>query len=211
MTFVATKIFHKTGEGSGGGGGGSDPHNLGFYADLTALQTAHPTGTDGDFAILGSTDTIWVWDSGTTSWKDTDTKGQVTSVNNRTGAVTVSEVPDQTGYSGRVLGTDGFVAGWVMPERVQRDAMPQASEDEAGNIYQFVGTTDANYTNGYFYKCVSDGQEPATYSWERVNVQPGSSLPNQTGNAGKFLTTDGTDASWGEATLVTFRTWGANE
>lgn len=73
--------------GSGGGGGGSDPHNLGFYADLTALQTAHPTGSDGDFAILGSTDTVWVWDSGTSAWKDTDTKGQVTSVNGQTGAV----------------------------------------------------------------------------------------------------------------------------
>ena len=71
----------------GGGGGGSDPHNLGFYADLTALQTAHPTGSDGDFAILGSTDTVWVWDSGTSAWKDTDTKGQVTSVNGQTGAV----------------------------------------------------------------------------------------------------------------------------
>lgn len=69
------------------GGGGSDPHNLGFYADLTALQTAHPTGSDGDFAILGSTDTVWVWDSGTSAWKDTDTKGQVTSVNGQTGAV----------------------------------------------------------------------------------------------------------------------------
>ena len=90
--FVEAKFFHKAGEGSGGGGGGgSDPHNLGYYADLTALQTAHPTGTNGDFAILGSTDTIWVWDSGTSAWKDTDTKGQVTSVNNQTGAVTVQE------------------------------------------------------------------------------------------------------------------------
>lgn len=34
--------------------------------------------------------------------------------------------------------------------------------------------------------------------WERVDVQPaGSSLPDQTGQSGKFLTTDGTSASWG--------------
>lgn len=198
--FVEAKFFHKAGEGSGGG---SDPHNLGYYADLTALQTAHPTGTDGDFAILGSTDTIWVWDSGTSAWKDTDTKGQVSSVNGQTGAVTIGAndvLPTQTGFSGRVLGTDGFVAGWVQPEIVQRSAMPVASQDEEGNVYQFVGTTDANYTNGYFYKCVSDGGNPPTYSWSQVNVQPaGSSLPSQTGNSGKFLTTDGTDASWANA------------
>lgn len=74
-----------------GAGGGSDPHNLGWFADLTALQTAYPTADDGDYAILGSTDTVWVWDSDTTAWVDTDTKGQVTSVNNKTGAVTVQE------------------------------------------------------------------------------------------------------------------------
>lgn len=145
MTFVKTALFHKAGEGSGGGGGGSDPHNLGFYADLTALQTAHPTGSDGDFAILGSTDTVWVWDSGTSAWKDTDTKGQVTSVNGQTGAVVIpDELPSQTGNSGKFLTTDG---------------------------------TDA--------------------SWAAVGA-----LPDQTGQSGKFLTTDGTDASWSDKPLV---------
>lgn len=36
-----------------------------------------------------------------------------------------------------------------------------------------------------------------TYAWEQIDVQPaGSSLPDQTGHSGEFLTTDGTDASW---------------
>ena len=39
----------------------------------------------------------------------------------------------------------------------------------------------------------------------------GSSLPSQTGHDGEFLTTDGTDPSWGVATAVTFREWGGNE
>ena len=34
----------------------------------------------------------------------------------------------------------------------------------------------------------------------------GSSLPSQTGHAGEFLTTDGTDASWAVATTVTIIT-----
>lgn len=86
---------------------------------------------------------------------------------------------------------------------IQIDTMPTASAEEVDKIYQFIGTTDANYTNGYFYKCVSDGQNPATYSWTRVDVQPTpSGLPDQTGNSGKFLTTDGTDASWSDKPLV---------
>lgn len=217
--FVAAKLFHKAGEGSGGG---SDPHNLGYYADLTALQTAYPTGTDGDFAILGSTDTIWVWDSGTSAWKDTDTKGQVTSVNNQTGAVTLtaSDVGAATAAQGAkadtavqpgdlaTVATTGAYSDLTgkptIPAAIQVSTMPTAAVGEFGNIYQFVGTTDANYTNGYFYKCVSDGQTPATYSWTQTNVQPagGGGLPSQTGNAGKFLTTDGTDASWSDKPLV---------
>lgn len=188
------------------GSGGGDQHNLGYYATPEALTEAYPTAEAGDWAIVGSTDTVWIWDTDTSAWKDSDTKGQVTSVNNQTGAVTITDtdiLPSQTGHSGQILGTDGFVAGWVKPEIVQRSTMPQASEDELGKVYQFVGTTDATYTNGYFYKCVSDGQNPATYSWSQTNVQPApSGLPSQTGNSGKFLTTDGTDASWSDKPLV---------
>ena len=307
-----------------GGGGGSDPHNLGYYADLTALQTAHPTGTNGDFAILGSTDTIWVWDSGTSAWKDTDTKGQVTSVNGQTGAVTVQEtlvnqtniksidgnsllgsgnlelstyltypagwttnsttkafcddiaadssavkgkaylgevtfsdlpasmvngeivveIMDGTTAANKVIvlslksgnvspyawqyvywnggsntsgwktwqeplvsgtniktvnGTSLLGSGDITTEAIQVSTMPTAAVGELGNVYQFIGTTDANYTHGYFYECVSDGQNPATYSWTQTDVQPGSSLPSQSGNSGKFLTTDGASASWANA------------
>lgn len=88
-------------------------------------------------------------------------------------------------------------------DAIQVSTMPTAAAGELGNIYQFVGTTDANYTNGYFYKCVSDGQDPATYSWTQTDVQPqAGGLPSQTGQSGKFLTTDGTDASWSDTPLV---------
>lgn len=41
---------------------------LGWYETEQALQAAHPTGTDGEWAIIGSTDTIWTWDSDTSAW-----------------------------------------------------------------------------------------------------------------------------------------------
>lgn len=47
------------------------------------------------------------------------------------------------------------------------DTMPTASEDLVGTIVQYVGTTTANYTNGYFYKCVSDG---GAYSWVHIST-----------------------------------------
>lgn len=45
---------------------------LGWFADETALNTAHPTGTAGQHATIGSTDTIWAWDTGTVAWVNTD-------------------------------------------------------------------------------------------------------------------------------------------
>ena len=47
--------------------------------------------------------------------------------------------------------------------------MPYAEYALVDTIVQYVGTTDANYTNGYFYKCVEYATE---YSWERIDVQP---------------------------------------
>lgn len=44
---------------------------VGWYPNYEALYAAHDTGCDGNWAIVGDTDTIWVWDSDTGVWKDT--------------------------------------------------------------------------------------------------------------------------------------------
>lgn len=43
---------------------------LGWYATPQALQSAHPTGQNGQWGIIGTTDTIWTWDSDTSAWVD---------------------------------------------------------------------------------------------------------------------------------------------
>lgn len=113
----------------------------------------------------------------------------------------------------------------------QVSTMPTASSEELGNIYQYTGETSSEYTNGSYYKCISyqyagswDEESTTVYSWKelehietndayswvQLNVQPssgGSPLPDQTGNAGKVLGTDGTNASWVNKTTVTMRKW----
>ena len=46
--------------------------------------------------------------------------------------------------------------------------MPTASSTYLNKIYQYIGTTDANYTNGLFYRCVQNG---STYSWKECETQ----------------------------------------
>ena len=55
-------------------------------------------------------------------------------------------------------------------DEFQVTVMPTPASDLVGKVYQYLGTTDANYTHDYFYECVTDG---TTYSWENVKVQPG--------------------------------------
>lgn len=43
----------------------------GYFATPAALTAAYPTGENGWWAIVGTTDTVWVWDSDTTAWTDT--------------------------------------------------------------------------------------------------------------------------------------------
>lgn len=46
--------------------------------------------------------------------------------------------------------------------------------DYEGLIFQNTGASFGGFEQGYFYKCVSDGGSPATYSWQQINVQPSS-------------------------------------
>lgn len=57
-------------------------------------------------------------------------------------------------------------------ESIQVSVLPEASAELEGTIYEFVGATDTNYTNGFFYECVSDGAATPTYSWVQKDVQP---------------------------------------
>lgn len=52
-----------------------DPNNLGYFADPASLISAYPVGVPGAFAIVGSTDSVWVWDDGTVAWVDTSSGG----------------------------------------------------------------------------------------------------------------------------------------
>lgn len=47
-----------------------DDRYKGFYADEAALNSAFPTGEDGWYATVGTTDTTWFWDDDTTAWLD---------------------------------------------------------------------------------------------------------------------------------------------
>jgi hypothetical protein len=54
---------------------GGSANDKGYFATPTALNTAYPTGAAGWFAVVGSTDTIWIWDTGTSAWVNSGASG----------------------------------------------------------------------------------------------------------------------------------------
>lgn len=130
------------------------PDNLGLEVG-DRIRVVPQTKTNADEIYVVSSVT-----NGVVTVTQIDTDGAVDSVNGKTGAVVldasdVHALPDST----------------VIPVAIQYETMPTADESNVGKIVEFVGATDATYTNGYFYKCVSGG-EPLTYSWQQINVQP---------------------------------------
>lgn len=45
-------------------------HDKGWFATYEDLISSYPAGVDGDHVIIGDTDTVWVWDTETGSWRD---------------------------------------------------------------------------------------------------------------------------------------------
>ena len=65
-------------------------------------------------------------------------------------------------------------SSWVLDggsggQTIQVESMPMATESDLGKVLQYIGTTNLNYINGYFYKCVYKNN---LYLWEQQNVQP---------------------------------------
>lgn len=55
--------------------------------------------------------------------------------------------------------------------KFQVDTLPTAAASEVEKIYQYIGSTTASYTTGYFYKCIEDSENPGTYIWVQSATQ----------------------------------------
>ena len=197
--------------------GGGDQHNLGYYADLEALQEAHPTAEAGDWAILGSTDTVWIWDTDNSEWVDSDQKGQVTSVNNQTGDITIKTINNNelVGSGNVELSTYlTYPNTWTTNSTTKAfcDIIAEDTTATVGKAYLGEVTFSdlpASMVNGEVVVEIMDG----TTAQNKVII-----LTLKSGNvepyAWQYVYWNGGSNTSGWKTFgstVTFRAWGANE
>ena len=71
-------------------------------------------------------------------------------------------------------------------EKTQYETMPIAGSDNVGQIVQYIGTTTATYTKGFFYRSVEVADtDPTEYEWINQEVQE-AVPPNYIGDKSTF-------------------------
>lgn len=67
---------------------------------------------------------------------------------------TLTEAQFDTAVQSGVIGENELsILTDISDSSIQLSELPQPSQAEEGNIYQYIGSTTSNYTNGYFYQC----------------------------------------------------------
>ena len=80
------------------------------------MQAAHPTGQNGQWAIIGTTDTIWTWDSDTSAWVNSGAQIDLSNYYTIPQANSRFEMP--IGFIFQWLAVDGQSVNLTTPEKV---------------------------------------------------------------------------------------------
>lgn len=129
---------------------------LGWYETEQALQAAHPTGENGQWAIIGSTDTIWTWDSDTSAWVNSGAQVDLSNYYTKTqadaafataaqGALAASAVQSVNGKTGMAVTLDPQDVGGLSTYTCATSGTTHALTGTGNNI-KFVA--DAAYNEG---------------------------------------------------------------
>lgn len=109
-------------------------------------------------------------------WNRSINSNAVDSVNGKTGAVVLTkddielDQVDNTSDLDKPISTATQEALDLKSDIIQYSTLPEASIDNFDKVIQYVGTSTAEYTKGYFYVCV---EKNGTYEWQPKTVQAG--------------------------------------
>lgn len=129
---------------------------LGWFETEQALEAAHPTGQNGQWAIIGSTDTIWTWDSDTSAWVNTGNTADLSNYYTKAqadaafataaqGALAASAVQSVNGKTGTAVTLNPQDVGGISTYTCTTSGTTHALAGTGDNI-KFVA--DAEYKAG---------------------------------------------------------------
>lgn len=129
----------------------------GWYATPDDLKSAVPTGENGWWAVVGTTDTIWTWDSDTGTWKDSSQSVDSSDFLTQEQIKTLL-----SGYMPLRAATADVLGGVKLSDDFTADA--------DGTLHLAGGTAPEPYPVGSIYQS-TDATSPAALfggTWEQV-------------------------------------------
>lgn len=157
-------------------------HFKGYFTSIEKLKEAYPVGQLGDYAIVGGSDTVWLWDDETNSWLNSTEQGIVISVNGRTGEVILTKTDvglsnvDNTADIDKPISTAQQTA---LDEKVDRAVITLAQADSltlrAGIYYIFdESKTILEFTDKFWTVIVGENDSHKTASQIWINISSNS-------------------------------------
>ena len=152
---------------------------------VDTMPTASAEELDKIYQFIGTTGTYTngyfykcVYDSQTTTYDWEEVRTQDSYLKNET--YSKDEIGDLTNLPDNTKDiVENIIDLDENKENIFRYAhgtdIPTASVTNVGTIIQYIGTTTADYINGYFYECVLN-TDTSTYEWQNIDVQPASGI-----------------------------------
>lgn len=171
----------------------------GWYATPEALKAAVPIGENGWWAVVGTTDTIWTWDSDTKSWKDSIQKADLSDYYTKAQADAKFGTPyslppataDQLGgvKVGEALdiAPDGTLSAKTLNDKIAAAVAVKSEPRLVWNHYEETGkrwkTYDIKMPDGLDYVHVKTKYNSSTGGYgEEVDIAKGGTANHNYGN-----------------------------
>lgn len=178
----------------------------GWYATPEALKTAVPVGENGWWAVVGTTDTIWTWDSDTGVWKDSVQKADLSDyytreqVNGLFEAQKLADHPVGSIYQSTDPTSPAALFGGTWQEIAQNRVLMGASYAHAAGT-----TVEAGLPNitGSFVADVKKGEHKVSGAFTAGNVIASTGEYNSFSDVYKFsLDASKSNAIYGRSATV---------
>ncbi len=163
----------------------------GWYATPEALKAAVPVGENGWWAVVGTTDTIWTWDSDTGAWVDTRKEVDLSDYLTQD---QIRKLLEQ--YMPLRPATAAVLGGVKVGSGLTVDADGTLSADSAlaaypvGSIYQSTdAASPAALFGGTWEQIASERVLMGVSRSHAAGTTAEAGLPNITGSTGRFAST----------------------
>ncbi len=133
-------------------------HNKGTFANEAAIKAGVANPVAGDYCVNTETDTVWIYDAETKAWVDSDRKGQVVSVNGKTGEVIIG-IADIDGL--QALLDEKVKTADVIDNLTSTEAAKPLSANQGSVLKGLVDTAQATADEIDFAVVANGGAAPA--------------------------------------------------